>query len=883
MTETSEKNVRRIRSSRLISTLAVILLVGTALMSLLLIAPLSNAEPTLDDGLLDTMTITPGEVYTTSEQYVLIDYTLKADIDIDYDEIDIVVSVVNGSVDEQIFTWNKTAMSGAVAPTQISWLWDATAPAALVPNDYDVVMNITVNGTPGYNFDVETVDFTIIDGSNMISDVTVDPTSVINDGAGEIDLTWTINRMAADMDGTGEVYYNLWNDYAMEWIWEENLTLEEVVNDPDNMTMVDNGDHMIFTYTYTVPELGYVGTYDLMLNGTDDYEYNEIHTEDDAFTVGWMELPAQQLEDTIEFEEDMYVVANLTNFFIDFNNDELTYYTNMTTLENITYAMVDDLTMNFTAPLNWNGQESFEVIVNDTKVNATYTIDVVVTPVNDVVAPAADRTILVNENTKEAAFTPKDLYYDPDDEITYNVSLGYTETLNETTNVTTYEPVWAFEDDNFTVTIDETNNTKGMAVLKTDLEKGEAVFPLVLWFNETTILENSTTTGTVMVDEVNDMPVLAVASIDGFINEARTVDLDDIFTDADGPELNYTNVTAGANIAVAYDNVTHMVTITPDVNWTGTTSLSVNVTDSVDYEVFSIPVNFVVRTYTISGHLEFVDAETHLVDVDNESKIVTVVFYQGNDSFEVETNATTGNYSIELAEGEYTMGVIFALDDALVYEADVQSGYMADLPESIDLTEDMTVDIDCTWETVTLFEVAAWEDLDFANATINEEDGEYNVTLPIVEGSDDKVGFGDIDVKFVLVNDDDEKFTFNMTWDGEKYYVFLTKDDMEDVKKGKVDYYFTDAVGEIKEGEDEKTFKSDDNADLITIIVLVVLIVLVLVALVFIMRKPAEEEFDDEEEEEEESSERICPGCGESVTDEDAEECPYCGDSLEEE
>jgi hypothetical protein len=386
-----------------------------------------------------------------------------------------------------------------------------------------------------------------------------------------------------------------------------------------------------------------------------------------------------------------------------------------------------------------------------------------------------------------------------------------------------------------------------------------------------------------MVDEVNDMPVLTVTSLEGYMNEPITMDLDDMFSDADGPELNYSNVTGGDNIEVGYNNVTHVITITPGVNWTGETTLMVNVTDTVDYQMFTIPVIFSVRTYTVYGHVSFVDAETHLADVDNESKIVTVIFHMGNDTYDVDTNMTTGNYSIVLEAGTYTMTVEFALDDTLVYEADVQSGYMANLPESVVLEEDKEVDIECTWETATVVETATWEDLDFDNATISEEDGEFNVTLPVKTGSEGKTEFGEIPVKFVIVNDDDEKFTFNMTWDGDQFYVFLTKDMLKDVKKGKVDFYFTDDLGTIKEGEGEKTFKSDDNADLITIIVLVVLIVLVLVALVFIMRKPAEEEFEDEEEEEEEASERICPGCGETVTDEDAEECPYCGESLEEE
>ncbi|MGA1822681.1 MAG: Ig-like domain-containing protein [Thermoplasmatota archaeon] len=883
MTETSDKNNRRMGWSPFISTLAVILLVGTALMSLMLIAPVSNAEPANFEDLLTDMTITPGDVYTTSEQYILFDYNLRNNMDDDFGEIHIVLTVVNDTADpavsEEVYTWNKTAQGG-VAPTQISWYWDETAPAALVPNDYHVYMNITVyDPVIGFYFDEEMVNFTVKDGSDMIRDIMIDPTSVVNDGMGEVDLTWTVNRMASDLDDTGEVYFNLWYDGSM--VWEENLTLEEVVNDPANMTYVDNGDHMIFTYTYTVPEMGMVGAYDLVLNGTDDFGYKEMEIEEDAFTVGWMELPARQVEDTIEFHEDMYAVADLADFFMDYNDDPLSFYPDMSMLENITATMVSGVEYNFTAPMNWYGQESFEIAVNDTKSNETFTIDVVVSAVNDPVAPAEMRTVYVPEDDMEASFNPLDLFYDPDDEIDYNVSLGVNIYKNET-NVTVYDPIWTFEDDNFTVTIDMDNNTMGMAVLKTDIEEGEAVFPLSLWMTGDSWLN---TTGTVMVDPVNDMPVLTVTSIEGYKNEVRTVDLDNIFTDADGPMLNYSDVSGGANIVVAYNNVTHVVTITPAADWTGDTTLSVNVTDTVDYMVYSIPVSFMERTYTVSGHVEFVDAETYLADVDNESKIVTVIFHMGNDTYMADTNMTTGNYSIVLAMGVYTMSVEFALDDEYVYEADVRSGYMADLPDSVNVTEDMEVDIDCNWETVTLVETATWDDIDFDNHQIDKEGDEYNVTVPVKEGSEDKVGFENIVVRFVIVNDDDEKLTFNMTWhSGDmKYYVFLTEEDLEDVKKGKLDYYFTDVNEEIEEGAGEKTFKSDDNADLITIIVLVVLIVLVLVALVFIMRKPAEEEFEDEEEEEEESSERICPGCGETVTDEDAEECPYCGDTLEEE
>ena len=255
----------------------------------------------------------------------------------------------------------------------------------------------------------------------------------------------------------------------------------------------------------------------------------------------------------------------------------------------------------------------------------------------------------------------------------------------------------------------------------------------------------------------------------------------------------------------------------------------------------------------------------------------------------VSINETTGAYEIVLEAGTYAVVLTIPVD--LIYdEAAEKSGYVVPTLDDITLEEPLTLDITIEWmDYVPTVIPATWADIDFTNAEIEKDGGDFTVIVPV---NDTKGGYDQINVSFVIVNEekedeDDDVVEFAMVFNGTHYTLTITKDDLDDVKKGKRLYRFEDSDDANNTYTDdalEFEFREKDVEDgLITVIVLIVLIVLVLIALVFIMRKPAEEEYEDEGDEEEEESERVCPSCGEIVEESDANECPECGEELEEE
>ena len=391
------------------------------------------------------------------------------------------------------------------------------------------------------------------------------------------------------------------------------------------------------------------------------------------------------------------------------------------------------------------------------------------------------------------------------------------------------------------------------------------MYTTMAWINGTWEMNG---TAYVEIVPMNDVPMLSMDMVTVYKNELQTINLSEYFTDADGPMLNLTVDTNVSGALLTYDWETFMLTINPATDWTGTIDVEINATDGEDYGVYTLTLDVMLRTYTVTGTIDF-DG----VDVDNATVTLTI------GGMDVPVNED-GTFSYTMDEGEYT--VELDIPDMYLYdEAAEMSGLV--IPDLVNLTldGDMTYDIALTNTTYeSPVPIATWADIDFDTKEISDKDGTIEVTVGVT--NDTYTGYGDIIVQLIIKDDEDE-YIFNMTWDAEmkKYVLELDEDDLEDVPEGDMKYIFTDGTNVSDEFEYEFREK-DENANLITVIVLIVLIILVLIALVFIMRKPSEEEFDEEDEEEEEEGERSCPSCGETVTDEEAGECPYCGEDLEE-
>jgi hypothetical protein len=369
---------------------------------------------------------------------------------------------------------------------------------------------------------------------------------------------------------------------------------------------------------------------------------------------------------------------------------------------------------------------------------------------------------------------------------------------------------------------------------------------------------------------VNDVPMPVMDTITVYKHELKTVNLSEYFGDPDGPMLNLSVNTTVSGALLTYDWETFMLTINPATNWTGTIDLEVNATDGIDYEVYTLTIEVILRSYEITGTVTFAEMTGVMVNMSNVTLTIG-----GNDVM-IEEDHT---FSITLEEGEYE--VVLTVPEMYLYDEGMeQSGYELPTLEDIILEADVTYDIDLTYREYAV--VASWDDIDWDSKEITDEDDTIEISIGVKD--DNKTGYEDIVIQLVIIGKDGKEYVYNLTWDPTtmKYVIELDEDDLEDVPEGDRQYYFRDTSEHESPTFNYEFKEKDENANLITVIVLIVLIILVLIALVFIMRKPSEEEFDEEEEEEEEEGERSCPSCGETVTDEEAGECPYCGEDLEE-
>ncbi len=578
--------------------------------------------------------------------------------------------------------------------------------------------------------------------------------------------------------------------------------------------------------------------------------------------------------DTIYMHEDDPVNVELDDHFDDVNHQELMYYINMSAVENLTIIFVDEDTITITPSPNFFGEQDLEIVVTDgidmPGHNVTFILKIMVEPTPDDLMPAEDRTIMVDEVEMKTSFDPQALFYDPDGPAEFVVSLGWEWAKNEI-NVSVMTPIWTWTDNNFSVAINQTDNSDGMAEIIADLEEGSVEFPISAWINDTPYLNS---TAMLEIIPVNDIPAPIDDTITVYRNETFTANLSALFKDPDSTDLNFTvNTTMALNIVVEYDWMTYDLVITPAENWTGETSFKVNATDGIDHQEYTMTVLVTKRSYTVTGTVEF--EEIAGVDVNLTNVTLTI----GETTVVLEDD---GSFSVVLMEGDYT--VALDVPQALLYsESGKVSGYIIPTLDPINLTTGETYEITVSYM---VYEetsgVAAWEDLDFDNVEFDDDD-DLMVILPVLNGTGNKTGWDTFVVKLIIVESDDEEMNFTMTWNAtmKQFAITLTSDDLDDLGEGKKNYYFSNENGSLVSPEEKYEFKGkNENAGPMTIIILVALILLVLVALIFIMRKPSEEDFDEDEEEEEDSG-RSCPGCGEGVTDDEAEECPYCGEDLE--
>ncbi|MGA1866012.1 MAG: Ig-like domain-containing protein [Thermoplasmatota archaeon] len=865
-------NAYRNKNSSMVAILMAFMLISAVFLGLAILpgiyaTPGDIDDPFTDDSILEGAGIDTAMAYTTSDVTIAINYSLKAEV-ADFYPVKLTVTVTDGVSVWGLYGWNEG--DGTIV-NPYNWDMNLTTPDA-----YTITVRAVYYYTVDTNYWFDEIDlgFTLVEGTGMVDEVILaSKDSVINDGTDSIDIYFNVYRASSEIS---DIQFNIFNEWLIlaggdGYVFSPNLTAAD-------LTITPVGNHCNVSYTWDVPMgmlAGYISAdYDVAVKVTDYWGYSEEVYQNDLFKVVWMELPPYMTDGEIEFAEDSFTVVDLNDHFEDINGDDIVYYSvNLSAADHLTIVWLNEHTLNITAEENWNGVEEVPILFTDgINENQTDNLTITVTPLEDPLMEAEDTTILVDEHIAEAIFDARVFFYDPDADVTDNltISLGWDWALNET-NVSYKEPVWTLEEENFTVMINSTDQANSKAMLTADLEEGRWDFQVSAWFDGEFAMNG---TAYVEIIPVNDVPTLSEDTITVYKNTPLTVDLSEYFVDADGPALNLTVNETVSGALLNYDWETYMLSINPATNWTGTIDVEINATDGMDFEVYTITIEVILMSFTITGTLAFEAVEG--VDVNMSMVVLTI---GGN---EIDFDLTTGAFSIILEEGTY--GVVLAIPEEYLYDEDAEmSGY--EMPElnDIELSSDLTYDIAVMYKVYeSPIPTATWDDIDLESMTIKDVDKNIEITVGVM--NDTYLGYVDIPLQFVIKGNDDETFTFNLTWNPtDKIYTLeLTEDDLKDVPEGKREYYLTD--GTHTSATYKYEFKEkDENANLITVIVLIVLIVLVLIALVFIMRKPSEEEFDEEEEEAEEEGERTCPSCGETVTDEEADLCPYCGEGLEEE
>ncbi len=858
--------------------LMALTLVAAALAGVL-VAPAGAApgdwdDPIMDDTLLTDARADPASAYNTTHDDLELTYTMGAlpggawiSNFTAYARNPVI------SLDEVIYRWNNSDNDPGAMPDDPIVL---DAPMGMMPaGHYTMHLEVLVyNGTDSmFYWDYHDVHVQLMDGTNMIRDLSVDGSPVVNDGENSTTIHFTVNRSHGNISS---VDLNLYHPIlslieGSNWVFEDNLTMAD-------LTVVELGEtHTNFSYTWDVPLGQFAGLfepstmYTIVVNVSDVFGYSEEVWDDTLLEVEWMEVPPVLIDGRVEFNEDTYKVVDLNDLFFDYNEDPISYYINMSEVdERLHVEWVNDHTINVSAAPDFNGEIELSVWVNDTMFNETENLTIAVLPVDDDLMVSEDNTIMVNEVEMWSYFDAGSLFVDPDGPVNLTVSIGYEEVVvNDTSNETEKQPIWHFEEGNISVEMNETQQNMSKAMLLQDFEEGSWEFPIAAWIDGEWVMNG---TAFVEVDPVNDVPTLAVEGITFYYDEIFTANLADLFYDPDSTNLSFIVDTTAENLVIDYNETTHDIAISVENNWTGNSGFEVNVSDGEDYNVVMIPVEVQMHTYTLSGVVDYEDNETHGL----EGVFVTLMVGET----EVPVDNVTGEYSVELVEGEYSVSITLGTD--MIYDEEAgQSGYIAPELDNMTMDMDKTLDISIEWmEYTESAEEATWEDIDFDSAVKEEEDDTLTFAIPVKNES--RTGYGDLKV-YLIIYDDEEEWEFNFTWieSDMEYTLEISEDQMDDLPEGKLKYKYSDKAGN-ETSEMEYTFRDEkQDASLVTVIVLIVLIILVLIALVFIMRKPSEE-FDEEEEEEEEG-ERVCPSCGETIADEEAVECPYCGESLEEE
>ncbi|MEK4721471.1 tandem-95 repeat protein, partial [Priestia sp. FSL W8-0524] len=440
-------------------------------------------------------------------------------------------------------------------------------------NDVPVVPNyeFVINEDTSLNSQVVATD---VDGNPLTYGLLTGPvngTVVVNpDGT----YTYTPNENYNGVDSFSVVVSDGQGGTAISTITITILPVNDPPVGPVVVTLVTNEDTAVSSQITAFDPDGEVLTYSLQdpptngvavvnPDGTFTYTPNENYNGPDTFTVLISDPSGAFIVTnvfvTVTPVNDVPVVPNY-EFVInedtslnsqvvatDVDGNPLTYGL-LTGPVNGTVVVNPDGTYTYTPNENYNGVDSFSVVVSDGQGGtAISTITITILPVNDPPVGPVVVTLVTNEDT---AVSSQITAFDPDGEV-----LTYSLQDPPTNGVAVVNP-----DGTFTYTPNENYNGPDTFTVLISDPSGAFIVTNVF----------------VTVTPVNDVPV--VPNYEFVINEDTSLNSQVVATDVDGNPLTYGLLTGPVNGTVVV-NPDGTYTYTPNENYNGVDSFSVVVSD----------------------------------------------------------------------------------------------------------------------------------------------------------------------------------------------------------------------------------------------------------------------------------------------------------------
>jgi hypothetical protein len=230
------------------------------------------------------------------------------------------------------------------------------------------LLEVTLSSVEHWN-GTETVIFTVDDsqGRAVASDsidVIVTPVNDIPEITGQVDLT------------TPE-------EISLEITLSDLLVTDVDNNYPDEFTLtVTDGNNYTFDELVIIPDTDFVGTLSVPVFVDDGVDASNIF-ELSITVTPVNDAPTMDLPDSITFLEDESVLQDFGAYIDDIDEDALTLTASGN--ENV-FVSIELLEVTLSSVEHWNGTETVIFTVDDSqgRAVASDSIDVIVTPVNDI-------------------------------------------------------------------------------------------------------------------------------------------------------------------------------------------------------------------------------------------------------------------------------------------------------------------------------------------------------------------------------------------------------------------------------------------------------------------------------------------------------------------